>query len=133
MGMFNYLYCDMLLPDGKYLPKEEFQTKDLGENLMLKYRIDKNGVIWEQTVITRVVPKHERTLVKRAKKEGREPTPLESICGSMSVKHKGWRKYRLSGCVRFYARLNNEDWLEYLAYVENGKVFKLIVSEYPND
>ena len=43
MGMFDFLYCDMPLPDGfKPEGKKGFQTKDLG-NYLETYRITESG------------------------------------------------------------------------------------------
>lgn len=47
MGMFDYLYCEFLLPLAQYnvlLPSLTFQTKDLG-SCMDEYKIDRRGLL----------------------------------------------------------------------------------------
>ncbi len=43
MGMFDEIYCDAALPDGRDPPDTCFQTKSLPDPLMCRYRITGTG------------------------------------------------------------------------------------------
>lgn len=45
MGMFDYIRCNIPLPDTGKVSPEEFQTKDLRE-FMERYEIREDGTLW---------------------------------------------------------------------------------------
>jgi hypothetical protein len=110
MGMFDNLICE-------YQLKEEhqaflFQTKDTPNQFLDHYRIDRHGQLWVQ----------EYDLVDKS-----DPSAegIERMFGCMSRVNERWKKITdYNGSIRFYT-LEDEIWIEYLAYLENGVVFKL--------
>lgn len=75
MGVFNYILCEVPLPDGY---EGEFQTKDLEPLAMNRHVITKSGRLFMEKVIEVIkVPKHERPFPDAPKGSG------QSFIGSL--------------------------------------------------
>jgi len=143
MGMFNHVTCEMPLPDmpdDPRIQKYGFQTKCLGENLMDNYRITAEGYLEkEEFHFERTgrwfVWNHEDLFGADAHifVDPPESPPVDSggldFNGPFPEENRvddGWHLVDFSGAFNFYANGANDQWYEFVAYVERGKVFKII-------
>lgn len=115
MGMFDYVKCEPLLPDGwnandSYV---ELQTKDF-DCAMTTVKITADGQLMIQDFEYEVVPKDER------------PYPNEDgalgLAGSLRRVNERWRVLDFHGVMEFYGseRLGTRHWVVSAARAEGG-------------
>lgn len=119
MGMFDYITCEMPLPDGYGTGfVARFQTKAFECELVV-HTIRADGQLMEQYITdTEIVPMSER------------PYPGDgpmSIIGSMRV-NVAEKPSTRTGKFTFYThdRDVTPDWREYVAELDKGKVISII-------
>lgn len=145
MGLFDYLKCEYQLLD---LPQEiidkwagseniAFQTKDTPNQYLCLYKIDRNGILWEEV--------REREWV-----ESKTPN-AESLfdrMGHMKTISQTWVKSNFNGSINFYEsydhpnfkeRYDDPDnkewqryeigWIEYQALFVDGQLIHLVLAE----
>ena len=111
MGLFNYIKCDMPLPNlpedliNKYSDKAiEFQTKDLSDTIMRSYLIDKNGELFLKIYYN---------------DQGRETYySTNKNLGLKLIKHTG--AIRFYDCFESKVKSDKSGWVEYEAVFLNG-------------
>lgn len=114
MGMFDYLRCEVPLPDGADI--EQFQTKDFGCD-MVEHVITADGrLLLERIDETLEVPKAER------------PYPnadgLMGLCGSIrTIRSKHDSNFH--GVLNFYSHDKAGVWREYNAKFTDGKLIEI--------
>jgi hypothetical protein len=120
MGMFDYVKCERVLPDGFDGRGVEFQTKDFDCSMhTIEITADgqliEHGWVWDG-----MVPREERTFPDEP-----EDSPL-SLVGSM--KHRDLPPERLDfhGVMQFYTTAGNV-WREYSAKFTDGKLVEIKV------
>jgi hypothetical protein len=118
VGMFDYIRCKYPLPvaDTQDL---QFQTKDTDKQFLEVYEIREDGSLWVEEVARQWVDD--------------ESWPLK---GYMKRITQTWRPEMITGEIRFGASHGpktiggiGENWIEYSAYFENGKLSKLNLIE----
>jgi len=101
MGMFDYIRCEVPLPDG--WQADELQTKDF-DCEMITHVITKDGRLMLDNGHNETVPLLERSLWKAEWGEGEEAEkahPLEALCGCMRRVPK-MADSNFHGVVNFY-------------------------------
>lgn len=111
MGMFDYVHCEVPLPDGY---AGEFQTKDFNcflSNILIRAdgRLMIEDCDWEE------VPLEER------------PAPNFPLLGATRAINKRWRDLDFHGDFRFYGSRETGDWHEYLARFTHGDLEGIVV------
>ena len=106
MGMFDYLRCERVMPDGFDGRGQEFQTKDFDCD-MVEYRITDDGRLHQPLV------------------DGEPSTRFDG------GKANGWREMDFHGWLNFYTYLGvesgkpNGEWHGYLAKFTDGRMVEL--------
>lgn len=111
MGMFDYVHCEVPLPDG-YVG--EFQTKDF-ERLLSTILIRADGRLMIEDCDWENVPLKER------------PYPDVPILGARRAINKRWRDLDFHGDFRFYGSTEPGDWHEYLARFTHGYLESIVI------
>jgi hypothetical protein len=136
MGMFNWVKCELPLPDDG--PQEaEFQTKSLGEKLMDNYRINPDGFLhihkydladsgrWYRYVEDPLGQFGFSVEWLDSEPEGNDKADFSSVAYPESFRvNERWEPVKFTGKFNFYSS-HKDSWYEYTATVENGKVIKL--------
>lgn len=117
MGMFDYIRCEVPLPDGF---EGELQTKDFGDSAMVTHIITKDGRLLTDNGPDEWVPEAERRYPNA------KPGTFESMCGILRhiPKHED---ANFHGIVNFYgSEGRSEDgtyrWHEYNAKFTDGQL-----------
>lgn len=113
MGLFDYLHCEYPLPHGGN--EVEFQTKDTPSQYCDHYKIDVNGALLYE----------EHEVEDRGEKSASSGS-LERISGCMTKVNKRWEPCAFTGAVNFYGNAESGEWLEFVAFFENGALLKMI-------
>lgn len=116
MGMFDYIQCEVPLPDG-WQP-DDLQTKDFGCE-MTTHIISKDGRLMLDRGYYEEVPKSERPYPNA------EPGSWQSILGIMRRVHK-YEDANFHGVVNFYGGAFKDDWHEYDAKFTNGDLVEIV-------
>jgi hypothetical protein len=125
MGMFDYLRCDVPLPETPVPPPgdEPFQTKATPDQYMTVYTITADGRLTWRPYHWEDVPKEER------------PYPDDDgflgLCGSMRRVERDPEDIPYHGDIDFYAG-NHPDvgWWEYKARFTEGKLARIELVEF---
>jgi hypothetical protein len=129
MGMFDYVQCEVPLPDG--LQPIELQTKDF-ECDMVVHVITKDGRLMMDCGHNEMVPLMERPYWKPEwgdSASAENEHPWEAICGSMRHVPK-YEDASFHGIINFYGRDGDNNWHEYNAKFTDGQLVKIeVVSE----
>ena len=117
MGMFNYLKCNRVMPDGVNGKEHEFQTKDF-ECSMVEYEISDDGRMLQPIWHSEEVPKEKR------------PYPNDDgflgLCGSMKTVVEKMHDMNFHGIVYFYTSTGpNHDWHSYNAKFTEGQLVEI--------
>ena len=141
MGMFDYLKCEYKLVD---LPQRvidawdgveniAFQTKDTPNQYMCLYKIDHDGILWE-----------EQTEKEWIESKTPDAESIFDRMGHMKTISRTWVKTDFSGCINFYECYYHENykqeynqsdskewqryelgWIEYKALFNNGSLISM--------
>lgn len=124
MGMFDYIKCEMPLPEtGVPPPTDLFQTKDTPDQYLTVYTITADGQLVWRPYEMEIVPKEER------------PYPNDDgilgMAGMLRRVEGEPAAVPFHGDIYFYEG-NHPDvgWWEYRARFTEGKVNKIELSEY---
>jgi len=116
MGMYNYVVpeCDLPdLPDGLDRRMLEWQTKDLEPLFLDTLRIRSDGNL-------------EREEYDTEDRSDPNAEGLMRLSGMMTRVIKRWVPEKYTGAVNFSAYMvGNWRWIRYVAFFEDGKLFKL--------
>lgn len=116
MGLFDYVRCEIPLPDGF---TGELQTKDIDDPFMNTHIITKDGrLMMEVLVRTESVPKSERPFP-----DAEEGSPAE-IYGSVRFIREQ-KDANFHGLLNFYGGGGSEDWHEYEAKFTDGQLVSI--------
>lgn len=119
MGMFDYIRCEMPLPETDIMPGTiEFQTKDTPDQGMTLYTIKADGRIYWKPYEMVSAPKSERPYPDAAEDDFR------SIFGSITRKEKEEEAIDLHGDISFY-EFADGNWWEYRARFTEGVCSKI--------
>lgn len=117
MGMFDYITCDMPLPEGSGGVRE-WQTKDL-DCSMSHYAIRSDGRLVDARI--RMEPK-----------AGAPDAPEFMSQEYIDYRREWWEMkegpdvpVNFTGAVTFYGNDGSDQWWELCAFIENGKCFKI--------
>jgi hypothetical protein len=126
MGMYDELKCEYPLPEksAKYQDLQ-FQTKSLG-NFLDKYIISKDGELIIYSFDWEPVPEEDRPFY------GKPEWQQLSWVGSFKSIPNEPRKIEHTGEVRFYSTVDNEDWIEFVAFFSKGKLIHIETVEENN-
>lgn len=121
MGMFDYIKCDMPLPDDAQGVRE-WQTKDL-DSSMSHYAIRSDGRLVDAQI--RMEPK-----------PGAPELPDLLSKEHLAVYRKWWElkegpdiPVNYTGSVTFYGNDASQQFWEFCAFIENGRCFKITQTE----
>ncbi len=98
MGMFDYLTCKYSIA-GHDIAGREFQTKDTPAQFLHRYEIRDDGTLWHHAY---------------HKTDADEPCNFEG-CAK-------WKPELFDGEIRFYDQDENNNWLEFAANFNAGKL-----------
>ena len=114
MGMFDYVKCERIMPDGLDGHDQEFQTKDFDCPYLNVYIITNNGRLVTDKYHQELVPENER------------PYPDMPIIGCIK-RVVDIPNYDLEyhGVLKFYGIDKNNKWHEYNAQFTDGQLVKL--------
>ena len=125
MGMFDYITCEMSLPESEdKIPCHEhdhqFQTKDLW-NALIEYKIGE-----DKTLYKRKAEYEEKELTEEDKKD-RDSIGFWSPSWCLEEKSYEWIKDDHTGYVNFYDFIHDVDdehdaWREYRVHLKDGVV-----------
>lgn len=116
MGMFDYVICEVPLPDG--WEPDELQSKDF-DCTMTKVRISAEGRLEIERYESYDVPKAERPYPNA------EPGSFEEICGIWGKRNRHWEDLNFHGDFNFYGGGFKNDWHEYLARFTEGQLVRI--------
>lgn len=119
MGMFDYIRCEMPLPDG-WQPSE-LQSKDF-DCEMVTHVISKDGRLMLDRGHNEEVPLLERRSWKAewgTSEEAQHEHPIEALCGCMRRVPK-YEDANFHGMVNFYGH-EDTTWHEYNAKFTDGR------------
>ncbi len=124
MGMFDYLRCDVPLPDGRIEPGPVWQTKDSPCEMGLVV-ISADGRLLYQEAHYESVPEEQRPYYGKPEWNG-ERSGIWRACGSMNRVIDRVYDADYHGDVRFY-RCGNDtsDWEEYSARFTDGQLSRI--------
>ncbi len=114
MGMFDYIKCEVPLPDGW---TGELQSKDF-DCEMVEHIISKDGRLMLERGHNEEVPRNERPYPDA------KPGTLESICGIMRRVPK-YEDANFHGMVNFYGTDGKGGWHEYNAKFTDGRLMSI--------
>jgi hypothetical protein len=129
MGMFNYITCEMSLPDGE---TGTFQTKSLGERLLDNYRITENGQIQKQEKDLQYTDKwFDWKETKNGLRKVYCSAPVDPKPEDWGpwqeweyVNHR-WVDFPFTGEFGFHIFKKDDTWHEYVAEAKDGKVLSI--------
>lgn len=110
MGMFDYVRCEVPLPDGY---TGEFQTKDF-DSFLRTILIRADGRLMIEDCDWEDVPLEERS------------HPDLPMLGAIRAINKRWRDLDFHGDFRFYDMRLPESWHEYLARFTHGTLERVV-------
>lgn len=114
MGMFDYIRCELPLPDG-WQPPHPLQTKDFDCD-MVCHVINSDGRLMLQRIDSvHEVPKAERPYPNA------DDDDILSICGSLRWE-TSLHDANFHGFVNFYGHDENKNWHEYNAKFTDGQL-----------
>jgi len=116
MGMFDYLKCERVMPDGYDGRANQFQTKDF-ECAMVEYQISPEGRLLQPIWHSEEVPKNERPYPNN---DG-----LLGICGSLRIVVEKMHDMNYHGIVHFYDYNSKQEWHGYLAKFTEGQLVSI--------
>jgi len=110
MGMFDYLECQLPLPDTDETLTFDFQTKSL-DCWLDNYQIRSDGTLWHETydIEDRSDP---------------NATGIYRMVGSATRVNRRWEQLAYTGEVEFYGRVD-DIWYSYSAYFVRGYLKEL--------
>lgn len=116
MGMFDYVTCEVPLPDG-WQP-DELQSKDF-DCSMTTVRVSAEGRLLIERYDSYTVPKEERPCPDAP--EG----SIEAICGILGKRNRRWEDLNYHGDFNFYGGVFKNDWHEYYARFTEGQLDRI--------
>lgn len=117
MGMFDYVRCEVPLPDG-WLPPHPLQTKDFDCDMVCHVISPEGRLMLERVEAVHEVPKADR------------PYPnddgLLGMCGSIRTE-TSLHDSNFHGLVNFYGHDDHNVWHEYNAKFTDGQLVSIEV------
>jgi len=124
MGMFDYIKCNMPLPETPVPPPSHgFQTKDTPDQYMTEYTITEDGRLSWKPYRIEEVPKAERPYPDA--KGG----SLRALCGILRRVEGDTEFVDYHGDIFFYVGVKGR-WWEYRARFTDGKCEKITLEEF---
>ncbi len=124
MGMFDYIKCNMPLPETPVPPPSHgFQTKDTPDQYMTEYTITEDGRLSWKPYRIEEVPKAERPYPDA------EDGSLRALCGILRRAESDAEFVDYHGDIFFYAGGKGR-WWEYKARFTDGKCEKITLEEF---
>lgn len=125
MGMFDYIRCEMLLPETPIpAPDGLFQTKDTDDQYLTEYTITADGLLMWRPYHMELVPANERPY----------PDPSHPFHGSGSMRRVEGEPEAVpfDGDLIFYTcgSYERRDWWEYKARFVNGRTERIELVEF---
>lgn len=124
MGMFDYIRCELPLPDGWEAP--ELQSKDF-DCEMVTHVISKDGKMMLDRGHNEEAPLLERSMWKAewgTSEKAQEDHALEALCGCIRRVPK-YVDANFHGHVNFYGHDREKNWHEYNAKFTDGKLVEI--------
>lgn len=123
MGMFDYIKCEVALPETGQAPPALFQTKDTPDQYMTVYTITADGRLTWKPYHMESVPKNERPYPD---KDG-----ILGLRGSMRRVECDAEDIDFHGDIFFYASgPRDSGWWEYRARFTEGKLSNIELVEF---
>ena len=93
----------------------EFQTKDTESQFCDQYELREDGTLWRHAYDSRF-----------------DPTKMNAfgVMGVLCCDNLRWEPELHNGELRFYTTIGEDGWLEYLAWMVEGKVKELLLIEH---
>lgn len=117
MGMFDYIKCEVPLPDGETM--HELQTKDF-ECTMAVHTITKDGKLFLD------LGHHIETPKDKLPYPDAEPGSFESFCGIITWVPNLVEQTTFHGWLNFYGHNPAGEWRDYKAKFTDGKLIKIV-------
>jgi hypothetical protein len=128
MGMFDYVKCLYLLPDGEDGSAIEFQTKDTDAQYMDLYEIREDGTLWHQVYDVEDHSDHKAEGIMRfsgCMTRVREHWVQEFTTGAINFYSSNVRGSGPRGCLTDDAQTPATFW-DYTALFDNGKLVNIV-------
>ena len=124
MGMFDYVRCDMPLPETEVMPKVDlFQTKDTPDQYMTVYTITVDGRLSWRPYHMETVPKEERRFPDAP------DDSLLALAGCIRRVEREPEFLDYHGDIYFYCG-HEGSWWEYKARFTEGVCQKIALEEF---
>ena len=124
MGMFDYIRCDVPLPDGA--ERSELQTKDF-DCEMVTHIISKDGRLMLDRGHNEMVPLMDRPMWKAEwgdSEAAQKEHAVDALCGCMRRVPK-YEDANYHGLVNFYGSDKGNVWHEYNAKFTDGQLVEI--------
>jgi hypothetical protein len=128
MGMFDYIRCEVALPDGWVAG--ELQTKDF-DCEMITHVISKDGRLLFDRGGWEAVPLLQRRLWRAAwgdSEQAEKDHVLEAAFGSMR-RVPNYQDENFHGLVNFYGHDKDDQWHEYNAKFTDGQLTEIVLAQ----
>lgn len=126
MGMFDWIECEMPLPEKPDTAKHGFQTKDTPDQMLTTYTITSDGLLMWRPYTYEDVPRSERPYP-----DAPDDDPRSWFGASRKVEREP-ECLDFHGDIRFYTSDEDGGWWEYKARFTEGVCAGIEIVETPN-